>query len=737
MVRRRLGILVAVVLGVSAAHGADSPPTHRVLPEGQLPEDRRLGPLKDRNGYFPFTPPGSPGEWSKRASEVRRRILVAAGLWPMAERQPSRAVVHGLVDRPEYTVEKVYLESYPGHFVTGSLYRPKNAAGPLPAIVSPHGHWPGGRFQESSLEEVRKQIATGAEVSEVNGRYPLQSRCVQLARMGCLVFLYDSVGSADSQQISFDDFHRLNNVEPAPETKTDWRLLSTQAELRMQSPFGLQTYNSLCVMDWICSLPEVDKSRIAATGASGGGSQSFILGAIDPRLTAMFPVVMVSTAMQGGCTCENACCLRVGTGNVEFAGLFAPRPAGMVSANDWTKEFATKGFPELKQLYTMLGAPDNVVEESHTEHPHNFNYVSRLAVYRWINRFFKLGQEEPIAEREFVPLTREEMTVWDESHPTPPSGPDYEKSLLRGMTESSDKIMADLMPREIDDLSRYRDVVGDALRVIIGRALPPASEISSETVRELPGDNWTETHLVVRYETMGEQIPVVMLKPKNWYGDVVLWLDGKGKQALFQADGQPIDGVATLLSEGLAVAGADLFMQGEFLGDQPAPTENRIVEGPRVFAGHTYGYNSPLLAQRVHDILSLVAFFQHQDGRAKHVSLVGVNGAGVWVGLARALIEDEEVQCTAIDTQGFRFVDVESWRDVNFLPGVVKYGDVPGLLALCGPHLLFVAGEAGGLPEVASQAYAALGASNRVTCGGDLDAAVLAKWLTLHNSAGE
>ena len=50
---------------------------------------------------------------------------------------------------------------------------------------------------------------------------------------------------------------------------------------------------------------------------------------LDLRILA-FPAVMVSTAMQGGCTCENACLLRVETGNVEFAALFAPKPLGML-----------------------------------------------------------------------------------------------------------------------------------------------------------------------------------------------------------------------------------------------------------------------------------------------------------------------------------------------------------------------------------------------------------------------
>ena len=70
------------------------------------------------------------------------------------------------------------------------------------------------------------------------------------------------------------------------------------------------------------------------------------MGALDPRLAVCFPAVMVSTAMQGGCTCENASGLRIHAGNVEIAALVAPKPLGMTGANDdWTVEMTTKGFP--------------------------------------------------------------------------------------------------------------------------------------------------------------------------------------------------------------------------------------------------------------------------------------------------------------------------------------------------------------------------------------------------------
>ena len=420
---------------------------HRVLPPGKLPADKRLEPLKDLNGFFPLQVPETTDLWRDRAERVRRQILVSQGIWPMPTKTPANAVIHGRVDRPEYTVERVFLESYPGHFVTGSLYRPKGASGKLPGVLFPHGHWNNGRFHDAGREVVRKQLVEGAERFELGGRSPLQSLCVQLARMGCVVFSYDMVGYADSQQISFDVAHRFNHRRPEMETPENWGFFSPQAELRLQTIMGLHTYNSVRALDWFANLPDVDPQRIGVTGASGGGTQTFILCGIDPRPAVAFPAVMVSTGMQGGCTCENSPLLRIDTGNVEFAGLFAPKPLGMTGANDWTVAIADKGFPELKALYKLLGAADNVMAKPLNHFGHNYNYVSRAVMYSWFNRHLGLDQEEPVVEEDYQPLSIAEMSVWDDSHPRPPSGPDYERSLLRWMTEDANKQIGALRPR--------------------------------------------------------------------------------------------------------------------------------------------------------------------------------------------------------------------------------------------------------------------------------------------------
>ena len=462
-------LLTFLLLGESWVRAA----APRALAAGQLPNDVRLAELKTLKGYFPFTPSATVEGWQERSETLRRQVLVSLGLWPMPTRTPLEPVVHGRVERDGYTVEKVYFQSYPGHFVCGNLYRPRQQGStPRPGVLCPHGHWQDGRFYDVGAEKIREQLVAGEERFEIGGRSPLQARCVQLARMGCVVFHYDMVGYADSQQLPHSP-----GVRKRMNTPERWGYFSPQAESRLQNMMGLQTYNSICALDFLAGLPDVDAERLAVTGASGGGTQTFILCAIDPRPKVSFPAVMVSTDMQGGCTCENACYLRTGTGNIELAALFAPQPLGMTAADDWTREIATKGLPELQQLYALLGAPNHVMARPLLQFGHNYNYVSRAVMYHWLNEHLALGLEPPIVEEDYEPLSIEEMSVWNDDHPKPPAGEDYERDLLAWQTADAQRQFAALVPQDADSLAEYRNVVGSALEAIVQRTLPPAGAI--------------------------------------------------------------------------------------------------------------------------------------------------------------------------------------------------------------------------------------------------------------------
>jgi dienelactone hydrolase len=690
-----------------------------------IADDSRLGSLKTLDGSFPFTPPADAAAWPARREAVRRRVLVANGLWPQPTKTPLQPVIHGRIDRGDYTVEKVFFESVPGLFVTGNLYRPKTVTGRVPGILFAHGHWRNARLAEETPEKLRAEIASGEERFEQGGRSRFQSLCVQAARMGCVVWQWDMLGESDCLQLSHELVHRFAKQRPELNAADGWGLYSPRAEARLQSVMGLQAWNSVRSLDFLLSLPEVDPERIAMTGSSGGGTQTMILAAIDDRLALSYPVVMVSTAMQGGCTCENASLLRIGTGNVELAALFAPKPQGMNTANDWTKELATKGFPELQRLYGLLGAKDAVALQRGEHFPHNYNAVTRSGFYTFLNRHFRLGLPSPVIERDYEPLSREELTVWDADHPAPPANdPAFEKQLLSWLAADSDAIVGELAATA----EGMAEVIRPALETLVGRSFTDAGKIAWKQTDETVANGIHRTEGIVRNETHGEEVAVALLAPDVRKGDVVIWLGDRGQGSLTGDDAKPTPPVARLLAAGTAVVGVDLFRQTE---DPPA--RNRTVREDREAAAYTYGYNHPLLAQRTHDVLTVLTAMQARQvgdlGRPRRVMLAAFGDTAPIAAAARA-VAGATIAKTALDTNGFRFAEVADWRDARFLPGGAKYLDLPGFLA-AHPLPLWIAGE----PEPKASetaAYKAFGGDAwLVRHRGPADAAPLAaaEWL--------
>ncbi|MFC1634399.1 alpha/beta hydrolase family protein [Planctomycetota bacterium] len=711
-------LFTLIVLGlysglVESSLGVGPP---RALPLGEVPADTRLGPLKGERGNFSFVPAKSREKWKQRAEYLRKVMRVTLGLWPMPTRSPLHPVVHGLIDQGDYTIEKVYFESMPGFYVTGNLYRPKGKARRRPGVLSPHGHFPGGRFQDEGLEMVHRKIVKGAERFEDGGRSFMQSRCVQLARMGCVVFHYDMIGYGDSIQIPLDVAHRFSQLRMKFKEPPVQGFYSASAELNLQNPMGLHTYNSIRALAFLISLPDVDPRRIAVTGGSGGGTQTFMLCAVDERPLVSVPVVIVSTTRQGGCTCENISGFRIGTYNLEITALHAPKPLFLISADDATRTMPERGFPELKQLYGMLGATQNVSHVALLQYPHNYNYVSRATMYHCLNRHLDIGHAEPIVERSYNRLTRAELSVWDDQHPQPDDGRDFEIKLLEWLTDDAKRQIADLFPRDAESLQKYRQVVGEAWDVLL-RNLPNDPELDFEATKSADRSKYQQTLGLLSYRTIEDhqaKLPIVVLTPKQSGERTVIWVDQKGKAGLYSKDGSVTSPVRSLLDAGITVVGIDLLYQGEFLMGEQIPLRQRWLPNEEGFAGWTYCYNLPVFSRRVHDILAVIAWSKRNSSASKEVDVVGLKDAGHLV-IASVAQAKETVTRMAVDTGGFRFADLKNVYDIDFMPGAAKYDDLPGLLALTAPVRIWLRGEGDKVPSVAKAAFAAAGKPENLT----------------------
>jgi hypothetical protein len=391
--------------------------------------------------------------------------------------------------------------------------------------------------------------------------------------------------------------------------------------------------------------------------------------------------------MQGGCVCENACYLRTGTNNVAFAAMAAPMPQAQSGANDWTIDIESKGLPELKKIYGLYGAEDKVHAKCFPQFGHNYNQISRQMMYAWFNTHLKLGATGDLVEKDFVPVPPAELTVFDAAHPAP-SGLTLEQFKKR-WEETSAAQFAELLPKQMSDVAKSREKLLPAVRVMLDE-LPASGEIVPVTpIVEADTPDYRHFRVTISRKGAREQIPMTSLVPFTFAGEVVLWIDARGTASLFAND-SPAPHVKALHAKGVAVASIDPFMTGEYL---PSPAFNYEPQVNGGFPGYTFGYNKPLISQRVRDVLTAIRALKEHP-RVTTVHLAGTGAGGVWALLARAAAGDA-VAKTVVDVGGFGFSSVTTPTHADLLPGALKYGGLGGFAIAGGAGPLDVLGASG------------------------------------------
>ncbi|PWG78163.1 acetylxylan esterase [Pararcticibacter amylolyticus] len=285
--------------------------------------------------------------WETRKAELRDCMWKALKLSPLPPKTHSKPIITGKRTMNGYTIENVAIETLPGVYVSGSLYRPLKSKGKIPVILNPDGHFGDGRY-----------------------RADCQYRCAMQARMGAIAFSYDLFAWGESA------------------------LQFKSSDHRKSLAMTVQALNSIRILDWLLSFKEADPNRVAITGGSGGGSQTMLITALDDRIRLSVPVVMMSSYHSGGCPCESGMGVHLcgnGTNNVEIAAMAAPRPQLVISdGKDWTQQVPQVEFPYLKKVYDFYGKGSEVENVHLPKEGHDYGLSKRLAMYDFIARHFHL-----------------------------------------------------------------------------------------------------------------------------------------------------------------------------------------------------------------------------------------------------------------------------------------------------------------------------------------------------------
>ncbi|MFB3905327.1 MAG: alpha/beta hydrolase family protein [Acidobacteriota bacterium] len=557
-------------------------------------------------------------QWLGRADEIRTHILASAGLWPMPGKAPLNPRLTNPIVRGDYSVQAVSLEVWPEFYLVGNLYRPVGKPGPFPAILSAHGHWKAGRFENTELASV-------------------PGRAINFAKQGIVVFTYSMIGYNEMEPYIV---HRFEQTK--------------ERQIWGFSPMGLQLWNSIRALDFLTSLPDVDPARIGMTGASGGGTQTFLLTAVDPRVRVAAPVNMISAHFQGGCVCENGPLLRLNCNNIEIGGLAAPRPLLMISTSgDWTKNTPEVEFPAVQKIYQLFGV-GNRVSNVHLSYPHNYNKDSREAAYAWFSKWL-LGKEGPVREQ---PFTVEDRKTLEAPLPQTPVSLEL---LYRRFTRTLGAQVDDACPENWSGILAFREAFGTALShtLMTGPYVPrPKLDVA------LPEERITAT-------------PALLL----------VHSDAETEEKARELRRHYLD-------------------QGWLVGSLRPYPEGKTFQPPAQIAHWTTYNPTPTAIQVVEIRKAIQTLLQRPDVRG--LDVIGLGACGPLVLLARAL--EPQVNHTSVD---FPYPEVtdQLFTDGLFIPLIRRAGDFRTAAVMIAPGSLTVHGlRDGALRSWLQKVYRAAGA---------------------------
>ncbi len=594
-------------------------------------------------------------DWDRHAAFIRNSMATWTGSLP--ERTPLRARVTGRINRDRYTLEKILFESRPNFLVSANIYLPKDYSGPRPAVLNVIGHSPAGKATEK-----------------------VQRRAIAQARKGFVALVVDCIGQGERQVEDYAHVH-------SPPGNAH-QIIGTQAFIAGTHVFNFMVWDVIRAVDYLVSRPEVDPTRIACTGCSGGGMMTTYVLAFEPRITVAVPAC-------NPCTWSHRVHTNLGTDHEQvFFGAFAagidprgdplfcqvPKPL-LINATSDDNLNPPSGVWDLStwlyKAYSAHGTPHKF-HTTMVKAPHDYNKEQREVAYAWMLQWLG-GDASDFREDEFA--VEKESDTWCTA-----KGSVYRQPKSRSPHDLVLEYLETHPPRQ----EMTRSELQASIKKVLGL---------NDSVRKLHAEIGTSrlaaglklTPLTIRPEN-GIVLPAVWIESpkKHPTGPVIIYLNDKGKSAL--VDENII--LRIMLDKGCRVFAVDLRGTGE---TSPG-MEGKFWD---FLAGR------PIFGQRVADVRTVVRYLEHSgnDGSGIYVWARGVSAiyavlsATLTDSITGLVLEEPLLTFEQVVT-----TKVPAYQHEIILPGVLEQFDLPQVYrALCPMKIALINPLAGDKSRVSQE----------------------------------
>nr|WP_295865557.1 acetylxylan esterase [uncultured Chitinophaga sp.] len=580
--------------------------------------------------------------WTAWRQELRDRIARETGIQE-DHTLPLDTKETGRVQQQGYSIRNIAFQTRPGVYATANLYMP-DGPGPFPAVINMHGHWPGAR--------------TGDMV---------QATAHELASHGYICLNIDAWGAGERTTTpGTAEYHGAN---------LGASLMNAGVTL-----MGMQLTDNMRGVDLLCSLPQTDKKRIGATGASGGGNQAMWLTAMDERIKAAVPVVSVGTfeayILNSNCVCE---LLPSGLTFTEEAGILAmaaPRALKICNAEkDASKSFypseMLRSYKAAMPLFQLLKAGDRLQYQLFNT-THGYWPEIRSTMLGWFDQHLKHtgnGEAVPLPNTALLP-ERQLLTF-----PTLQRDSNV-LSTAAWCRQAGSEWRASMLGHDRLDVKEKRA----ALKAVLKAEQPlQLKKIHTYT----PEEGWDRLALET---TDGELLPLLHHKPRKRENGYVVLTHSGGKDSI------PSARIDELLAKGYGLVLADLWGTGEQSSEAATKTDGSLprfhtLSRSALWLGHT------LQGKWANDLRLLTGFLRSHYG-VKRITLEGYRETGM-AGLFAAAMESGVHKVVAHNSPvSYQFANrqgVDYFNMAIHVPGILPWGDVSLAAALTGREVELIA----------------------------------------------